>query len=303
MLINAGALWISVVVMLWSAATLGSDTNRRAHGEYIFRAAGCAGCHTDVDHEGAFLAGGRALQTEFGTFYTSNITPHPEFGIGKWSDEDFVRALTEGVSPEGTHYYPTFPYTSYTKMRNDDILALWEYLRKVPAVALPNRSHNLPWYLSNRYINLLWKLLYFDAGEYDPHIDRSSVWNRGAYLSQALAHCPECHTPRNILGALDDYRLNAGTKNGPGGEVIPNITPDRKTGIGRWNEDDLTYFLETGATPDGDYTANLMAEVVDEGLQYLTRQDLDAIAHYTLSLPPVEHAVKKVKKKRRGEFD
>ena len=300
---DSRAWCLSLIMVLSSSAGLCSESERIEHGEYIFRTAGCAGCHTDVDHDGAFLAGGRALQTEFGTFYTSNITPHPNFGIGSWSDEDFVRALTEGISPEGKHYYPTFPYTSYTRMRKEDILALRDYLLTVPAVAHENQPHELPWYLGNRYINLLWKLIYFEAGEYEPNTDRSSQWNRGSYLSQALAHCSECHSPRNIFGALVQDQINAGTENGPGGEVIPNITPDRKTGIGSWNEDDLAYFLETGATPDGDYTANLMAEVVDEGLQYLKQEDLRAIAHYVLSLPSVEHAVKKRKKKRRGEFD
>ena len=289
--------------MLWSVTGLCSESARIEHGEYIFRAAGCAGCHTDVDNDGAFLAGGRALETEFGTFYTSNITPHPDHGIGRWSNEDFIRALTEGISPEGKHYYPTFPYTSYTKMHRQDILDLWAYLRTVPAVAQSNQFHELSWYLNSRYINLLWKLVYFDAGEHEPRADRSDQWNRGSYLSQALSHCSECHTPRGILGALDQEWLNAGVKNGPEGEVIPNITPDRKTGIGRWNEDDLAYFLETGATPDGDYTANLMAEVIDEGLRYLNREDLHAIAHYILSLPPLEHAVKRQNKKRRGEFE
>lgn len=296
-------LWLSGILMFWSTLGPCSETERIEHGEYIFRAAGCAGCHTDVEHDGAFLAGGRALETQFGTFYTSNITPHPQFGIGNWSEDDFILALTKGVSPEGNHYYPAFPYTSYTKIYKDDILALWDYLRTVPAVANPVPAHDLPWYLANRYVNLLWKLVYFDAGEYEPKADRSEQWNRGSYLHQALAHCPECHSPRNILGALDQDRLNAGTKNGPEGEVIPNITPDKKTGIGRLSEDDLAYFLETGATPDGDYTGDLMAEVIDEGTQYLNEQDLRAIAHYNLSLPPIAHAVKSTKKKRRGEFD
>lgn len=289
--------------MLWPTWGFCIETERIEYGEYIFRAGGCAGCHTDVDRDGAFLAGGRPLETQFGTFYTSNITPDPEFGIGRWSAEDFVRALTEGVSPEGNHYYPTFPYTSYTKMRREDILALWAYLRTVPAVARPAPAHDLVWYLASRYVNLVWKFIYFDPGEYEPEVDKSDQWNRGAYLHRALAHCPECHSPRNIFGALDQDRRNAGTKNGPEGEVIPNITPDKETGIGSWSEDDLAYFLKTGMLPDGDYTASLMAEVIDEGLQYLNQQDLRALAHYNLSLPPVEHAIKSAEKKRRGEFD
>ncbi len=214
-----------------------------------------------------------------------------------------MRALTAGIAPDGSYYYPVFPYTAYTKMQRDDILALKTYLFSQKPVAQPNKPHELPWYMRYRLINWAWNLLNFSAGEFSSEPKQSSSLNRGAYLSKALAHCAECHTPRNLIGGLQHDMLYAGTKNGPDGEVVPNITPDRKTGIGRWSKDDVVYFLETGATPGGDYTGGLMAEVVDNGLQHLSQEDLKAIADYIQSLKPIEHAVKRRKKKKRGEFD
>jgi mono/diheme cytochrome c family protein len=249
------------------------------------------------------LAGGRAFNTPFGSFFSPNITPHPDYGIGNWSDAQFVQALSEGVAPDGSHYYPVFPYPSYTLMQTEDLLALKAYLFSLPAVAQPNKAHDLPWYMSYRLLNWVWNLVYFEQGSYQQSPNHSTQWNRGAYLSLAMAHCAECHTPRNVLGALDHEQFNAGARDGPEDEVIPNITPHKKTGIGRWSEDDLVYFLETGATPSGDYTGGLMAEVIDEGLSHLTEQDLRAIAHYVLSLTPIDNAIKRRKKKRRGEFD
>jgi mono/diheme cytochrome c family protein len=188
-------------------------------------------------------------------------------------------------------------------MQTEDLLALKAYLFSVPAVDKPNKTHDLPWFMSYRLLNWAWNLMYFEQGSYQQSPNHSAQWNRGAYLSLAMAHCAECHTPRNVLGALNYEQFNAGTQNGPDGEVISNITPHKKTGIGRWSEDDLVYFLETGATPSGDYTGGLMAEVIDEGLSYLSAQDLRAIANYISSLTPIDHAVKRRDKKRRGEFD
>jgi mono/diheme cytochrome c family protein len=262
-------------------------------GEYLFRAAGCAACHTDVDNDGPLLAGGRALSTPFGTFYSPNITPDPVHGIGNWSDDDFVRALREGVAPDGSHYYPSFPYTSYTRMRREDMLAIKEYLFSLAPVARPNRPHELPWYISFRPLLWFWKRMYFDAGEFEPLADHPATWNRGAYLVLALGHCAECHSPRNYLGAIDAGMQFAGARHGPGGKPVPNITPDVPTGIGDWPRGDLAYFLMTGALPDGDYTGGEMAEVIDEGLSRLDRSDLDAMAEYLRSLAPVTHRIER----------
>ncbi len=282
-----------------SAAT-SEDIVRR--GAYLSRAAGCASCHTDRDPDGPLLAGGRALKTPFGTFYAPNITPDPKHGIGRWSDEDFVRALARGVSPRGSHYYPAFPYTAYTRIRREDLLALKAYLLTVPAIARPNREHELRWYVRWRTLLGIWKWFFFTPGEFRPEADRSDEWNRGAYLATALGHCEECHTPRDAFGALDKDQRYAGTRDGPEGERVPNITPDRTTGIGRWREDDIAYFLETGATPEGDYAGSLMAEVVDDSTSQLSAPDRKAIALYLRSLPAIEHAVQRKKKPRRDPY-
>jgi len=270
-----------------------SAAQSASRGEYLFNAAGCAACHTDVDNDGPPLAGGRALKTPLGTFYSPNITPDPVYGIGGWSDDDFVRALREGIAPDGSHYYPSFPYTSYTQMRHEDALAIKEYLFSRDPVARPNRSHDLPWYLSFRQLLWLWKQMYFEEGELKEVASRTTTWNRGAYLVLALGHCAECHSPRNYLGAIDSDMLFAGTRSGPGGGAVPNITPDVQTGIGGWPRGDVAYFLQTGAMPDGDYAGGEMAEVIDEGLSRLDRSDLEAMAEYLRSLPPITHRIER----------
>ena len=277
-----------------------------ARGEYVFRAGGCYSCHTDVDGGGAPLAGGRGLATPLGTFYTPNITPHPEHGIGLWTEQDFVRAMSEGLGPDGSPYYPSFPYTTYTRMRPADLRDLWAYLRSVAPAATPNRSHDLPWVLSNRAVTWGWRWRYFTPGAWTENPARDAAWNRGAYLAEAMAHCGECHTPRDRLGGLDEQRKYAGTAEGPEGGAVPNITPDRETGIGRWRADDVAYLLASGATPSGDYTGGLMAEVVEHGTRHLTEEDRLAIGRYVLSLPAVHNPVSRKDRKAgkpRGEFE
>jgi mono/diheme cytochrome c family protein len=264
------------------AAGKGGDA---AQGEYLFRAALCAVCHTA--EEGEFLAGGRPIPTPFGTFYSTNITPDPEHGIGGWDDEDFLRALREGVSPEGEHYYPAFPYTSYTRLKRADALSIKAYLDTVEPVARANTEHDLAWYVDWRWPLWAWKWLYFEEGELEPDPGRDAQWNRGAYLAEAAGHCAECHTPRGPLGALEEELRYAGAAEGPEGESTPNITPDREHGIGKWTERMLSFYLEIGMTPDGDFAGSLMAEVIDDGTGHLTEDDRRAIAAYILSLPPI----------------
>lgn len=257
-------------------------------GEYLFRAAGCAGCHTDEENKGAPLAGGRALRTPFGVFYAPNITPDPETGIGRWSAADFTRALRDGLSPRGRHYYPAFPYTSYTRMTDADINAIRTYLFSQKPVRQENKPHELPWYLRSRASLWPWKLFFFRAGAFEPQLDRPEEWNRGAYLVKAVGHCGECHTPRNFLGGFKDSHKMAGNPDGADGAEIPNITPDRKTGIGSWTVNDIASYLKSGATPDGDYAGDVMADVIDHSTSYLTDQDRRAIAMYIVSLPAIE---------------
>jgi mono/diheme cytochrome c family protein len=268
-----------------------------ARGQYLFNAAGCRNCHTDDKKKGPLLAGGGALKTPFGTFYGPNITPHRGTGIGGWSDADFIRAMREGIAPDGRHYYPAFPYTSFTRMTDADLRDLKAYIFSLPPVARRNRSHDLSFPYGIRAGLWFWKKLYLEKGPHKQRADRSLQWNRGAYLVEALTHCGECHTPRGTLGALDRGLWLAGTKDGPEGEPVPNITPDPKTGIGGWKTDEIIDALETGSLPDGDEFGSLMADVVEHGTSKLTAADRRAIAVYLKSLKPVENRISSDEKK------
>lgn len=292
----AGAALLVVFAVPVPAAAVPLD-----RGEYLFRAAGCGGCHTDEKNKGPALAGGAALKTGFGTFYAPNITPDPTHGIGRWSEADFIRALREGVSPAGEHYYPAFPYTSYTRLTDADLHALWSYLRRQQPVARVRTPHELPWYLRARPLMIVWKMFFFSPGQYAPRPDKDEIWNRGAYLAAPVVHCGECHTPRNFLGAPRHDKYFSGTRAGPEDSVVPNITPDKKTGIGRWRKNEIAEYLDSGMTPDGDAAGDLMAEIIDRSTSVLTKSDREAIATYLLSLPPIENAARKQKKKTKNK--
>ena len=257
-------------------------------GEYLVYAGGCIDCHTEDVDDAVPLAGGRKLETPFGVFYSPNITPDPETGIGGWSDDDFLNAFWEGVDPDGDDYYPSFPYTAYTGVSRSDLLAIKAYLGSLEPVRRETREHELAWYISTRLAAGAWKLANFDAQRFVPDDGRSQQWNRGAYLVRHLGHCGECHTPRGTTGALIRKRELAGTRSEPGGELIPNITPHRADGIGRWSIGDVEYFLDTGMLPDGDYTGSSMSAVIDNNTSKLTKDDRLAIATYLLSLPALE---------------
>jgi mono/diheme cytochrome c family protein len=266
-----------------------ASAERIARGEAVLRASGGCSCHTDVEGGGARLAGGRPLETPFGVYYSSNITPDRETGIGAWSDADFLRAMREGRAPDGSAYFPTFPYPSFTGMSDADLLDLKAYLFSLPPERKENRAPGaLPpfsWRVSAR----AWQLLFFTPARFEPDPARSARWNRGAYLASAVAHCGECHTPRNLAGALDRSRWLAGSEDGPEGELAPNLTPDRETGVGDWTATDLVWFLQTAILPDGDDAGGLMQEVIEEGYTHVPAADLEAIAEYLGSLPPVEN--------------
>jgi len=260
-----------------------------AHGEYVLRLAGCVSCHTDEKNGGQFLAGGRALATPFGTFYTPNITPDPATGIGGWSKGAFLRALSEGVSPGGHLLYPAFPYTSYTRMTQQDGLDLEAYLETVQPVANQVRDHALDFPFGFRPLLDGWRLLYFEDGAYQPDPAQSEAWNRGAYIVTGPGHCGECHTPRNALGARQHDRFLAGTRDGPDGKPVPNIT-SHDDGIGGWSKSDIAFALQTGILPDGDVLGGAMSEVIDDATSHLSADDRNAIAEYLLSLPPLPRA-------------
>jgi len=252
-------------------------------GEYLAKAGGCVGCHTEARQGAVAFAGGRALKTPFGTFYGPNITPDQNAGIGRWSEEDFVRAMRRGLRPDGANYFPAFPYPSFTKIADADLKDLWAYLRSLPPSARASQPHDLRFPFSWRLLVWIWKWLFFTPGPFTPDPSRSAALNRGAYLVDALGHCGECHTPRNFLGGPKASRYLAGGKL-PGEGSAPNLTPTR---LKKWDTKDLKDFLQTGMTPDGDVVAETMGEVITNTTGKLTSPDLDALLAYLRSLPPL----------------
>lgn len=248
-------------------------------GGYLFHAAGCHGCHTVED--GAPLAGGRAFETPFGTFYSPNITPDPATGIGNWTRAQFVDALKHGRAPDGSAYFPVFPYTSYRLMTDADAGLLFDYLQTREPQRQANRDHDPAWWLA-RWMMKPWQWWTLDE---PPSAPRDPTLARGRYLVDALGHCGECHTPRDIFGVADRQHYMAGTSNGPEGDPVPNITPHREDGIGKWRRDDIAYFLWTGELPNGDYSGGLMTEVIDNSTSRLTGDDRAAIAAWLAELP------------------
>ena len=252
-------------------------------GEYLAKAGGCVGCHTEARDGATPFAGGRALKTPFGTFYGPNITPHPQAGIGRWTEADFMRAMREGRRPDGANYYPAFPYPSFTRITDADLRDLWAYLRSLPPSAQPSRPHALGLLYRARFTLGLWKRLFFEPGAFVPDPQKSAMVNRGGYLVQALGHCGECHTPRNALGGPKRDRFLAGAKM-PDGAAAPNLTPTR---LKDSSDAELRDLLTSGLLPDGDVLAEAMGEVVRNTTSQLTKSDLDAVIAYLRSLPPL----------------
>ena len=253
-------------------------------GRLLFAAAGCASCHTPpkAADETLVLSGGRAFPSEFGTFFASNISTDPEVGIGAWSFEQFALALTEGVSPEGRHYYPAFPYTSYAKMSPGDVADLFAYIQTLPADATSSTPHDINFPFTLRRGIGLWKALYMTP---DYHLSDTTTpqMERGRYLVEALAHCAECHTPRTMLGGLDKKRWMRGAPDPAGEGRIPGITPAQLD----WSEADLLAYFTTGLTPDYDSAGGDMVDVI-ENLGQLSDADRAAIAAYVLSIPDAD---------------
>jgi mono/diheme cytochrome c family protein len=277
--------FVLVLALLFSSSVLGQGDEKR--GAYLAKAGGCVGCHTEQKEGAPRYAGGRELKTPFGTFYGPNITPHPQAGIGRWTEQDFLRAMREGVRPDGAHYYPAFPYPSFTRVVDQDLRDLWAYLRSLPASSRENRPHELDRPYRWRWLLAGWKLLFFSPGPFQPDPSRSEAVNRGAYLTNALGHCGECHTPRNFLGGLQEDRHLAGAKVGEA--TATNLTP---TGLKKVSDDYLREVLQTGLTPEGDILSEAMGEVVQNTTSQLTSQDLDALIAYLRSLPPLPDETK-----------
>jgi len=280
-----GLYWWLTAVPLAVVVTAPFFTPDVANGEVIFNAGGCASCHAVPNQPDRLkLGGGLAIPSPFGTFYAPNISPDPVDGIGRWRQEDFVNAVMKGVSPQGTHYFPAFPYTSYAHARPKDVRDLFGYLKTLPPVPGKVRDHDVPFPFDIRRNIGIWKLLFFDASPFAPDLSRSAAWNRGAYLAGSFGHCAECHSPRNLLGGIIAAQRFAGGPNPDGEGWVPNITGK---GLADWSEKDLAYFLETGQTPDGDSAGGSMARVI-KNISQLPEADRSALADYIKSLPPVE---------------
>jgi mono/diheme cytochrome c family protein len=279
-ILGPAAAGLLLLGLAWAVHAQQGDAQR---GQYISKAAGCVGCHTEARDNAQPFAGGRALKTPFGTFYGPNITPHPQAGIGRWTEQDFIRAIREGRRPDGAHYFPAFPYPSFTRINDQDLRDLWAYLRTLPPSSRPSEPHDLKFPFGWRWLMWVWKLFFFSPGPFSPDPGASPVVNRGSYLVNAVGHCGECHTPRNFLGGTKRDRHLAGAKLGEKTSA-PNLTPTR---LKKKSDAEVKDFLQTGMTPDGDVAAEAMAEVVRNTTSQLTPPDLDAVLAYLRSLPPL----------------
>jgi mono/diheme cytochrome c family protein len=284
-LATAGVYW-------WLSAPVGAAVGTAparvpdlANGQVMFNAGGCASCHAVPDQPDRFrLGGGVAIKSPFGTFYAPNISSDPTDGIGKWSEAEFVNAAMHGVSPDGQHYFPAFPYTSYQHARREDVLDLFAYLKTLPAVAGKVRDHDVRFPFNIRRNVGIWKFLFLDGKPFVADSAKSPQWNRGAYLVNSFGHCAECHSPRNALGGIIAGQRFAGGPNPEGEGWVPNIT---QKGLGEWSAKDIAYFLKTGELPDGDSVGGAMTRVIKNTSQ-LPDDDLAAMADYLKSLPPVD---------------
>jgi mono/diheme cytochrome c family protein len=283
--VAAWILWPVRTDVVLPPGVSSTSAEMAARGAYMVRAAGCVACHTDSAGGGKPFAGGRPIETPFGTFHSPNITPDVETGIGRWSDEDFVRAVMLGEGVDGEHLYPVFPYTSYAKMGVEDVVAIKAYLftlEPVRATALPN---DVEFPFGWRSLLKVWKLLYLDTAPLSETVaSRSASWVRGRYLVAGPGHCGECHTPRGLLGARDAQRELQGQPHGPEGWAVPALAGPRAAEFAQWSQDEIETYLETGDTPDFDAVQGPMKEVIQEGTRFLTREDRRAMAIYLKAL-------------------
>ena len=275
-------LTIAAIVATWALpvfAATNADLVRQ--GEYLVQAGDCVACHTAPG--GSLMAGGRAMPTPFGTLYSSNITPDPEAGIGKWTADNFYNMLHTGRSPDGGLIYPAMPFPEYTKITRADSDAMFAYLQSVPAVHQPNKENDLSFPYNNRQLILGWRTLFFNEGEYKPNPKKSVEWNRGAYLVQGLGHCTMCHSPINALGG------NSQSKEFEGGLIpmqnwyAPSLTSNKEAGLGDWSIEEISDLLRGGISKRG-AVYGPMAEVTYNSLQYMTDADTRAMAAYLKSL-------------------
>jgi mono/diheme cytochrome c family protein len=277
------AFWLLTIPETVPASVLAPRTPDLANGKIMFHAGGCASCHAVPKQEDKTrLGGGLALGSPFGTFYVPNISSDRTDGIGAWTEAQFVTAMVKGTSPTGEHLFPAFPYTSYQRMSLGDIRDLFAYLKTLPAATGKVRDHALPFPFNIRRTLGLWKLLFLDGRPFAPDPSQTAEWNRGAYLINAPGHCAECHSPRNMLGAIKRNQRFTGGPSPDGQGGVPNITQQK---LNNWTVKDIADTLTTGMTPDADFVGGSMAEVVRNTAQ-LSEADREAMATYIKALPP-----------------
>ena len=274
-----------------------TQAQRVQQGEYLARVGNCMGCHTQ--RGGAPYAGGRAIPTPFGSVFAPNLTPDAETGLGRWSEAQFWAALHHGRAPDGRLYTPAFPFGNYSLVTREDARDLWAYLRSLPAVVQPNRAHELRFPYNTQAAMMVWRALYFRPAVYSPAPQQSAEWNRGAYLSQGLGHCNDCHAPRNALGAISGPADFSGGMLQGLGWYAPSLHSAAEGSVAHWDRQALIEWLKSGRNAQAS-ALGPMAEVIQGSTQYLRPDDLAAMARYLQSLP--QHLVARGAPSSRPEF-
>ncbi|MFT6169842.1 MAG: mono/diheme cytochrome c family protein [Celeribacter sp.] len=284
-ILGAAVAWVLTEPRHADIEVIASFAPDLTRGEYVYTAGGCASCHAGEDGKAEALTGGMAFASAFGTFYAPNISSDPDHGIGTWSALNLADAVLHGTSPQGEHYYPAFPYTSYAKMDPSDVVSLHAYMMTLPASTTPSKAHDVGFPFNIRRTLGGWKLLFGSSANgwvvTDPNMTPEDL--QGRYLVESLAHCGACHTPRNALGGMDRSKWLGGAPNPSGQGTIPNITPGTLT----WSTEDIAYYLESGFTPEFDSVGGHMAHVIDN-FSKLDATDRMNVANYLKRVSPVE---------------
>ena len=284
-----------ILAIMFLQPNVGADvvsvSTQIERGKYLALAGNCASCHTTEN--GEFMAGGLPFETPFGKIYSTNITPDSGTGIGNWTGEQFLDSMRRGVRPNGEHLYPVFPYTAFTKITNEDVAALFAYLKSIPAIRQETKENEVSFPFNQRWLMSVWKMVYFDERVYETDKSKSAEWNRGAYLVNALAHCSACHSPRNLLGAENsDMAMTGGVffDKVPSGSVRPWSSPNltsAPSGLGLWVHEEVTAYLRTGRNSFVE-TFGPMNEVIMNSTRNLNDGDINAMTIYLKSLPSKE---------------
>ena len=286
LILGVAAVWLLNVrdeADVTTPVTQMSDSGLVARGAYLAQAGNCMTCHTM--RGGQQYAGGLGVATPFGVVFTSNLTPDKTTGIGSWSSADFWRAMHNGRSKDGRLLYPAFPYTSYTQVTREDSDAIFAYLRSLPAVSQPNLPHDLRFPFQTQAALAVWRALYFSPGVFQPEVNRSAEWNRGAYLVQGLGHCSACHSPRDALGGIGKGLDLAGGLIPMQNWYAPSLTSPHEAGVADWDKAQIVSLLKNGVSSTASVSGP-MAEVVLRSTQHLSQEDLGAMAQYLKELPP-----------------